>query len=75
MELVLYLSVQGLRHEMPGSSPGMTNGGGYVIPSAGWYYAGDDVPVFLLNVFAKRRQNRPDKSRAKRTTQRTGRSG
>jgi len=75
MELVLYLSVQGLHREMPGSSPGMTNGGGYVIPSAGWYYAGDDVPVFLLNVFAKRRQNRPDKSRAKRTTQRTGRSG
>ena len=34
MELVLYLSVQGLHREMPGSSPGMTNGGGYVIPSA-----------------------------------------
>ncbi len=26
MELVLYLSAQGLHHEMPGSGPGMTDG-------------------------------------------------
>jgi len=37
MELVLYQSAQGLHHEMPGSGPGMTDGGRYVIPSAAWY--------------------------------------
>jgi hypothetical protein len=34
MELVLTLSAQGLHREMPGSGPGMTTGGRYVIPSA-----------------------------------------